>query len=122
MRFAFDVGQSEAHQIEFQWSKWLGVAKIWLDGDLILKSRPLALSELGQLAKMRGVVGQARFLSQLARPQAGLQLLQGWDLEVGDHEKHAIRIEKERPIVLAAFRAHIYRVFIDGQLAHEYHG
>jgi hypothetical protein len=122
MKFSFEVGNSESHQIEFQWSKWLGVAKIWVDGALILKSRPLAFSELAQLADMRGIGGTTRFLSQTVSGQAALQMIRGWEFEVGGQEKHAVRIEKERPVFLAAIRPHIYRLFIDGQLASEYRG
>jgi len=120
MKFSFEVGTNEKHQVEFQWSKWLGVAKIY--GTLIQKSRPLAFSELAQLAEMRGIGGQARFLSQTVSGQAALQLIRGWEFEVGGQEKHAIRIEKERPAILAAIRPHIYRLFIDGQLASESSG
>jgi hypothetical protein len=122
MKFSFEVGQYEKHQIEFQWSKWLGVAKIWIDGTLVQKSRPLAYSELTQLASMRGMVRQARFISQTASGQAALQMVRGWDFEVGQQEKHAIRIEKERPVILAALRPHNYRLLIDGELASEYRG
>jgi hypothetical protein len=122
MKFSFEVGQNEKHQIEFQWSKWLGVAKIWVDSALIQKSRPLAYAELAQLADMRGIGGEARFLSQTASGQVGFQMIRGWEFEVGRQEKHAIRIEKERPVILAALRPHIYRLFIDGQLASEYRG
>ena len=122
MKFSFEVGQNEKHQIEFQWSKWLGVAKIWVDGALIQKSRPLAFSELAQLADMRGIGGHARYLSQTVSGHAALQMIRGWEFEVGGEEKHAIRIEKERPVILAAIRPHIYRLFIDGQLASEYRG
>ena len=122
MKFSFEVGQYEKHRIDFQWSKWLGVAKIWVDGALILKSRPLAYSELAQLADMRGIGGTIRYLGQAVRGRAALQMIRGWGFEVGRKEKHAIRIEKERPVILAAIRPHIYRLFIDGQLASEYSG
>jgi len=122
MKFSFEVGQNEQHQVDFQWSKWLGVAKIWVDGALILKSRPLAFSELAQLAEMRGIVGNTRFLSQTVSGQAALQLIRGWEFEVGGEEPHAVRIEKERPVILAALRPHTYRLFIDGQFANEYRG
>jgi hypothetical protein len=122
LKFSFEVGQNEKHQVDFQWGKWLGVAKIWVDGTLILKSRPLAFSELAQLAGMRSMAGSARYLSQTYSGQADLQMIQGWHFDVGRHEKHAIRIEKERPLLLAALRPHIYRLFIDGQLASEYRG
>jgi hypothetical protein len=68
MKFSFEVGQYEKHQIEFQWSKWQGVAKIWVDGALIQKRRPLAYSELAQLAAMRGIGGK---LVSLVRPLVG---------------------------------------------------
>jgi hypothetical protein len=122
MKFSFEVGQDETHKIEFQWSKWLGVAKIWVDGTLILKSPPLAWSELAQLAEMRGIVGQARYLSQTMSGQAALQMIRGWEFEVGEEETHAIRIEKERPLILAGMRPHTYRLYVDGQLANEYRG
>ena len=122
MKISFEVGQNEIHQIEFQWSKWLGVAKIWVDGALIQKSRPLAYAELAQLADMRGIGGKARFLSQTVSGQAAPQMIRGWEFEVGEQEKHAIRIEKERPVILAAIRPHSYRLFIDGLLASEYSG
>lgn len=122
MKFTFEVGQNERHQVDSQWSKWLGVAKIWVDGDLILKSQPLAFSELAQLAEMRGIVGNTRFLSQTVSGQTALKLIRGWEFEVGGEEPHAIRIEKERPVILAALRPHTYRLFIDGQLTNEYRG
>jgi hypothetical protein len=122
MKFSFEVGQYEKHQIEFQWSKWLGVAKIWVDGTLVQKSRPLAYSELAQLADMRGIGGKAHFISQTVSGQAALQMIRGWEFEVGEQEKHAVRIEKERPVILAAIRPHSYRLLIDGQLASEYSG
>ena len=122
MKFSFEVGQTEKHQVEFQWSKWLGVAKIWVDGTLIQKSRPLAISEMAQLAVMRGIERKASFLTHTVRGQAGLQMIRGWEFEVGAQEKQAIRIEKERPVILASLRPHTYRLFIDGQLANEYRG
>ena len=149
MKFSFEVGQFEKHVVEFQWSKFLGVAKIWVDGTLVQKSRPLAFAELGQLAAMRGTVRQARYLSatskmictphpnplpqgerenfggcsfETASGQATMQMIRGWEFEVGQQEKHDVRIEKERPVVLAALRPHNYRIFIDGELAYEHCG
>ena len=122
MKFSFEVGQDEKHQIDFQWSKWLGVARIKVDGTLIQKSRPLAFSELAQLGALHGMGGPARYLSRTATGYAGLPMTRGWQFEVGDQEKHAIRIEKERPVVLAALRPHNYRLFVDGQLADEHRG
>jgi hypothetical protein len=122
MRFTIEIGQQERHQVDFLWSKWFGVAKIWVDGILKQKSQPLALEELAQLASLRGVSGQARFLRETLSGKAAPQMIRGWSIEVGEREKHSVLIEKERPAVLAAFRSHIYRVFIDGHFSVEHVG
>jgi hypothetical protein len=56
--------------------------------------------------------------SGAARPA----LTAGWTFEVGHDEKHVVRIEKERPQMLAAFRPHTYRVSIDDKIVKEYVG
>jgi hypothetical protein len=119
VKFNFEVGQAEKHRIEFSWEKMFGVAKIWVDGELILKSRPLALRELAQVAQMRTVSGTARYLSGMADGSGRPDLTVGWTFEVGQVEKHDVRIEKERPVLLAALRPHTYRVFVDDELTHE---
>jgi hypothetical protein len=66
MRLTIEIGQQERHHVEFLWSKWFGVAKIWVDGILKQKSRPLAFEELAQLASLRGVAGR-RIRARLRR-------------------------------------------------------
>jgi hypothetical protein len=122
MRFSFEVGQHEKHQVEFAWSKFFGVAKIWLDGDLILKSRPLAFQELAQLSRLHTVSGSARYLAEMANGHGRPERSIGWSFAIGQPEPHVVRIEKERPQVLAAFRAHTYRIFVDDQFVQEYVG
>ncbi len=122
MKFNFEVGQQEKHRVEFSWEKMFGVAKIWVDGDLILKSKPLAFRELAQVAQMRGVSGTARYLSGMADGSGHPELTAGWTFEVGQSEKHAVRIEKERPLLLAAVRPHRYRIFVDDEIAYEHVG
>jgi hypothetical protein len=46
-------------------------------------------------------------------------LTTGWTFEMGRQERQVVRIEKERPPVLAAFRRHTYRVFVNGQFVQE---
>jgi hypothetical protein len=122
VRFSFDVGQQEKHEVEFTWGKFFGVAKIWVDGELILKSRPLALRELSQAAKLHTVSGSAGYLAGMASGAALPPLTTGWAFEVGQQERHVVRIEKERPRILAALRPHTYRIFVDGQFVREYVG
>ena len=68
MNFNFEVGQQEKHRVDFSWEKLFGVAKVWVDGDLILKSRPLALRELAQAAQLHTVSGKCDTLP--GRPTA----------------------------------------------------
>jgi hypothetical protein len=119
VKFNFEVGQQEKHRVDFSWEKLFGVAKVWLDGDLILKSRPLALRELAQAAQLHTVSGTVRYLSGMASGSARPALTAGWTFEVGQKEKHAVRIEKERPLLLAAVRPHRYRIFVDDEFVQE---
>lgn len=122
MKFNFEVGQQEKHRVEFSWEKMFGVAKIWVDGDLILKSQPVALRELAQAAQLHTVSGTVRYLAGTANGSVRPELTAGWTFEVGQHEKHTVRIEKERPVLLAALRPHRYRIFIDDEIAYEHVG
>ncbi len=122
MRFSFDVGQQEKHRVDFSWEKMLGVARVWVDSELILKSRPVAFRELAQAAQLHSVSGTARYLAGTASGSARPELTVGWTFEIGQWEKHTVRIEKERPLLLAALRPHHYRVFVDDELVHECDG
>ncbi len=122
MRFSFEVGQHEKHQVDFAWSKFFGVAKIWVDGDLVLKSRPLAFQELAQASRLASPTGSARYLAGMANGTRRPQMTRGWSFEVGQVERHMVHIEKERPLILAALRPHTYRIFVDEQFVQEHVG
>lgn len=122
MRLTFEVGQREKHQVEFRWEKFLGVAKIWVDGELIQKSRPLALQELFQASRLSSVTGSASYLASMVNGSGRPELITGWSFEVGDQERHVVYIQKERPLILAALRAHTYRVFVDDAYVRDYVG
>lgn len=122
MRFRFEVGQREKHQVEFSWAKFLGVAKIWVDGELIQKSRPLALQELLQLSRLSSVSGSAGYLAGMMDGSGRPDLIAGWSFEVGQQERHVVYIQKERPQILAALRPHTYRVFVDDGYVRDYVG
>jgi hypothetical protein len=55
----------------------------------------------------------------MASGSARPALTAGWTFEVGQKEKHAVRIEKERPLLLAAVRPHRYRIFVDDEFVQE---
>jgi predicted secreted protein len=42
-----------------------------------------------------------------------------WHVSINGHD---VRIEKQRPVLIAGFRSHTYRVFIDGKQALEQSG
>ena len=97
MKFSFEVGEQEKHRVEFNWGKFFGVAKIWVDGDLILKSRPLALQELSQAATLRTTRGSVGYLSGMASGSAQPALIAGWTFEVGQNEKALPFLGAKRP-------------------------
>ncbi|HEV3344926.1 MAG TPA: hypothetical protein VG125_31400 [Pirellulales bacterium] len=98
------------------------MAKIWVDGELIQKSRPLALQELLQLSRLSSVTGSAGYLTGMVNGSGRPELITGWSFEVGDQERHFVHIQKERPLILAALRAHTYRVFVDDAFVRDYVG
>ena len=51
-----------------------------------------------------------------------LRRMRRYEFIVGKTETHKVVVEKERPLLFAGFRAHTYRVFVDGQLIHEQSG
>jgi hypothetical protein len=48
-----------------------------------------------------------------------VRLTKDWRCSVGGHD---VRIEKQRPLLLAGFRPQTYRVFVDGELVQERKG
>jgi len=94
MRFAFEVGDREKHRVEFSFNQFFGNLSIRVDGQT--------------------VHGEFRFLS--------LSLVKRYELRVGQTEQHDVAIEKERKLVLAGFRKHRYRAFVDGKLVAQHEG
>ena len=116
MKLAVQVGEKEKHQLEFKWSGFFGVARIWVDGKLVLKSKALAWEELATAAALTRTSNAAKYLATMAAGGGRPDLTQCWVLEIGDAEKHIVRIEKERPLIGAGFRKHAYRIYVDEQL------
>jgi hypothetical protein len=122
MKFGFEVGQQEKHDVEFRWGRMFGVAKIWVDGSLILKSRALAWQDLTRAASLGTVTGSIRYLSKLPSDLANRGRVTVWNFEMGQQERHAVCIEQEMPKILPAFRAYQYRIFVDEKLTFEHSG
>jgi hypothetical protein len=94
MKFSFQVGTQEQHQIDFSFDQFAGNLEIRIDGLPLVKD--------------------FRMLS--------LRLTKRYEFTVGSSELHQIAIEKKRKLLLAGFRPQRYRIFIDGQLAQTYEG
>lgn len=114
MKIRITVGNQEKHEVEFSWNQFFGIAKIFVDGAIIFKSKPLCVSEIGQLAGYldKGILRVA----QQARDIRNLNLFREWHINVGVAEKHKVFFVKERPILLAGLRRHKFYVLVDGQL------
>ena len=94
MKFSFQVGTQELHQIDFSFDQFAGNLEIRVDGQRLVK--------------------EFRMLS--------MRLTKRYEFTVGSSEPHQIAIEKTRKLFLAGFRPQRYRIFIDGQLAQTYEG
>jgi hypothetical protein len=94
MQFKFELGDNEKSSVDFSFNQFWGNLKISVNGATI-KTDLLLIS---------------------------LKLVKKYEFYVGKMERYHVRIEQERKLLFAAFRKHKYRVFIDGELKHEYEG
>ena len=88
MDLSFEVGDTEFHDVLFQFDKIWGGLNIYVDGESIIKT--------------------VRF--------ASLDLVKTWKFEVGDEEKHEVQIDKHRSLLFAGFRPQPVNAFVDGKL------
>ncbi len=94
MQFSFEVGNEEKHTVEFYFNQFWGNLNIKVDGVKVIKD--------------------FIFIS--------FRLVRRYDFTVGEKEKHAVAIEKHRPLVAAGFRPSTYTVFVDGKTLNTYRG
>lgn len=118
MKFSFEVGGREKHKIDFSWNQLIGTLRIKVDGKLIEKD----LSLWSPVSWVGSPVPSSDEKWNVLDSGFEVQLVDKWDFEVGDVEKHEVRIEKERAKLLAGFRPQKYRVFVDDRLINEYEG
>jgi len=85
--FAFEVGVNEKHSVVYSWDQVWGGLSMTVDGIRVLKKRQIL----------------------------GFSLVTAEEITVGDVEKHVVRVEKRRELLLAGFRPQILTAFVDGQ-------
>ncbi|HEX8173806.1 MAG TPA: hypothetical protein VF543_01680 [Pyrinomonadaceae bacterium] len=94
MQFSFEVGFHEKHLVSLSYNQMVGLLSISVDNaEVIREQRTFSLS-----------------------------LVRKYEFSVGTGERHSVRIEKERKLLLAGVRPQKYRVYVDGQLIKEYEG
>jgi hypothetical protein len=99
MKFTIEIGEQERHRIDYLRDWFGGTERLSLDGKVLME---------------RPANSPSNFFS--------LPLCRRFEFRVGGTEPHSIPFEKQRPLFLAAFRPHRYRVFLDGALIHEARG
>jgi hypothetical protein len=90
--FAFDVGTSEKHHVEFHWGASWAEARIIVDGEEVLcEKHPF-----------------------------GVKNVRRYEVSVGESELHLVVIENQKARLYGALRKRSFRAFIDGNLIVEY--
>lgn len=110
----FSIGNTEKYDIKFSWGKFLGVAKIFVNEKMVLKTKPKALSELSKIAafKAGGILGKIKLFQDMKN----INLFAQWNIKVGEHE---ILFVKERPLLLAGLRKHKLHVYCGSDIVFE---
>jgi hypothetical protein len=94
MFLSFQVGFQEKHVVTVDYNQMVGLISISVDN--------------------REVISELRMFS--------LSLVKAYEFDVGVHERHHVKIEKERKLFFAGLRKQKWRVYIDGQLMQEQDG
>src|ERR1700722_17194207 len=85
--FEFEVGESERHNVAFQFDQLWGPLKISVDGKPVFR-------KLGMFS---------------------LRRTSGYEFSVGSSELHQVRIEKTRKALVGGFQAQECVAYVDGQ-------
>ena len=99
MKFTLEIGDKEKHWIDYYRNWFFGTERLRADGEMVAR---------------RSVVSPSNYVS--------IPLCRRYEFSVGTAEPHTVVFEKERPLLMAGFRPHKYRVFVDGKLVHEREG
>jgi len=68
--------------------------------------------------------GESNLLKSPLNPSAhfSLRLKKVYEFVVGNKEKHRVKVEHIRPLLLAGFRPQKFNVYINDELKKQYHG
>jgi hypothetical protein len=89
MRFSFVVGTGERHRVDFSFDQiWLGSVRVDVNGEVRIRKHQLM----------------------------GFDPVRTYTLQVGEREKHAVRIEKQKRLLFGGLLPQSYRVFVDDRL------
>lgn len=91
MKLDFEVGQQERHQVVFVFDKFWGGLSISVDGQKVVQDRRMY----------------------------SVSTVKTYELEVGDQEKHQVRIDQHRKLFAAGFRPQPVKAYVDGELVAE---
>lgn len=92
MHHVFNIGVTEVHQIDIRFDQFWGKFQIFVDG-------VVAVDRL--------------FIFDFSTSR-------DFDLWVGVHEKHHVRINKTRPLFFAGFQPHTYTIMIDNVVVNRF--
>jgi hypothetical protein len=99
MTFTLEVGEKEKHRIDYYRNWFWGTER---------------LTANGQVVASRSVASPSNYVS--------FPLCRRYEFTVGETEKHTVVFEKQRPLLFAGVRPHLYRVLVDGALVFEKQG
>lgn len=92
MQHTFSIGFQERHTIDVRFDQFWGKFEVYVDG----------IKAINRL-----------FIFDFS-------FSRDFDLWVGIHEKHHVRINKSRPVFFAGFQPHTYTIWIDGVMANRF--
>ena len=129
MRFDFEVGIQEKHQVEVRYNNWVGKLNITVDGKLVKKDLKvfywniigiilfvLILIDLLTNRYFYAVLSIILFFYIIT--MLYLEKQRSLELIIGEQETHNVIIEMSRPWLTSR----TYLVMIDGELTHTFQG
>ena len=92
MKFTVEIGSQEKQVIGYSFNKFWGNVTITVNGKKIKSDFRMFSASLSSI----------------------------YEFQVGFRERHTIKIEKVRPLVMAGFRSNSYKVYVDDILFEEF--
>jgi hypothetical protein len=92
MQHFFQLGVHEKHQVQINYDSFWGKFEVRVDNFVAISEWILF----------------------------GFQFTRTWNIVVGINERHALCIQKTRPMFFPAFQAHNYRIWVDNVLVHQF--